>query len=52
MMLKRGAIVLALLVSCATGAVVHEVVVPARAVGNGSTYGYKTYYSHDLVDLR
>jgi hypothetical protein len=50
-MLRWGALVAALLVGCATGAVLRDVVLPARAQGNVTTYAYKSYPHRDLVEL-
>jgi hypothetical protein len=47
-MKKWGGLTLALLVGCATGAAVRDLVVPARAEGNAATYAYKIYSWEDL----
>jgi hypothetical protein len=49
--LRWGALVAALFVGCATGAVLRDVVLPARAQGNVTTYAYKTYTWRELVEL-
>jgi hypothetical protein len=48
-MLKRGLLVATLLVGCALGVGVREVVFPARAQG-ATTYAYKLVHTRDLVE--
>ena len=50
-MKKWGGLTLALLVGCATGGLIRDVVRPARAAGNTASYGYKIYTATQLVDL-
>jgi hypothetical protein len=50
-MTKWGGLTLALLVGCATGAALRDVVAPARAQGNAATYSYRIYDRDDLRDL-
>ena len=50
-MKKWGGLTLALLVGCATGGLVRDVVLPARAAGNAATYGYKVYDGNDIYEL-
>jgi len=47
----RGLALITLLVGCATGAIARDVLVPARAAGNGVSYSYKILKAPDLVDM-
>jgi hypothetical protein len=51
MLMRRGVILGALLVGCATGAVVREVALPAHAQGTAPVYAYKIYYATQLMEL-
>lgn len=50
-MKKWGGLTLALLVGCATGAALRDLVVPARAQGNVASYGYRKLFGRDLIRM-